>query len=456
MQRRSWLLFAGSVALFAALGAVPRAEAQSDTMRCESHGDNREECAIERGARVELVRQLGSNPCRQNVTWGVGSGYLWVSGGCRAEFAVTTLASAYPTGPGNANATPMQLRVCRSEADRRLPEYRYEDVEVEPYHREGSTAWVSWRAGDQGGMCTVASNGRIIDFTTERYGGAGSTRITCESRSTGRQECPIPSGTQIRLVRQLSQNPCNLNDTYGRGASYVWVAKGCRGEFEVYRPSGPGGTMQVSCESSELNRQSCPIPYRANVRLMRQLSGSPCRYDRTWGFDERTIWVANGCRGLFEVARSGSGADSPDRGNVTRITCSSNGTARQECGVPGAMRVRLVRQISTNPCTLDRSYGIGVGHIWVSNGCRGEFDVTTGGPGQGTGLPAPPGFPDVPLRVTCESKGGERTDCGIRNGATVALTRQLSSAPCTRNSTWGTGNGVVWVTRGCRAEFEVR
>src|SRR3954465_10084364 len=106
MQMRSWMLLAWSVAALAALGAARPAEAQSERLRCESQGNNREECAIERGARVELVRQLGSDPCRQNATGGVGWGYLWVSGGCRAEFAVTTLASAYPSGPGNANATP--------------------------------------------------------------------------------------------------------------------------------------------------------------------------------------------------------------------------------------------------------------------------------------------------------------------------------------------------------------
>ena len=126
-------------------------------------------------------------------------------------------------------------------------------------------------------------------------------------------------------------------------------------------------------------------------------------------------------------------------GNVTRLTCSSSGAARQECAVSGASRVRLVRQISSSPCTLNQSYGIGVGHIWVSNGCRGEFDVTVGGPGDGTGLP---GLPGTAERVTCESQGGERTECRIRTGAAVQLVRQLSTSPCARNSTWGAGYGV--------------
>jgi hypothetical protein len=454
-MQRWWLPAVCSVMVLAA-SAVSTAVAQTGTVRCESRGTGRDQCAIDRGAQVELVRQLSDRPCRQNSTWGVGPGYIWVFAGCRAEFAVRSIA-AYPP-PGEAYATPMQLRACRSEADRRTPGASYDQIQVEPYQREGTTAWIRWYAGNQGGTCEVASSGRIINFTADGYadgdgGSPGTMRITCESRGTGREECPIPGGTQIRLVRQLSQNPCRLNDTYGRGAGYVWVAEGCRGEFEVSRPgSGAGGTTQISCESAGRYRQECAIPPGASVRLARQLSAAPCQLDRTYGVGDRSIWVSNGCRGLFDVSRAGYPGGG---GNVARVACFSQRTERRECRVPGASRVRLARQVSTNPCTLNQSYGIGVGHIWVSNGCRGEFDVTVGGPGDGT-IPGLPGRPGAGERVTCESQGGERVECRIREGAAVELVRQLSGSPCIRNQTWGAGYGRIWVQRGCRAEFEVR
>ena len=458
MQRRPWLMVAFAVAMLAAGGMVSRAAAQTGTIRCESRGSERDQCAIERGARVELVRQLSDSPCRQNSTWGVGPGYIWVYAGCRGDFAVSAIG-AYPPS-GSAYASPAQLRACRSEADRRTPGYSYDQIRVEPFQREGTTAWVRWYAGNQGGTCEVASTGRIINFTADGYaegggggGQPGTMRITCESRGTGREECPIPNGTQIRLVRQLSQNPCRLNDTYGRGASYLWVAEGCRGEFEVSRPgSGAGGTTQISCESSGRNRQECAIPPGASVRLARQLSSAPCQLNRTYGIGDRSVWVSNGCRGLFDVARGGfPGGES----NVARIACFSQRVERQECSVPGASRVRLARQVSSNPCVLNQSYGIGIGHIWVSNGCRGEFDVTVGGPGSGI-IPGLPGRPQPAERVTCESQGGARVECRMREGAAVELVRQLSDSPCIRNQTWGAGYGRIWVQRGCRAEFEVR
>ena len=46
----------------------------------------------------------------------------------------------------------------------------------------------------------------------------------------------MPEHYRKTLVRQISQNPCRLNDTYGTGQGYLWVAKGCRAEFEVTVP----------------------------------------------------------------------------------------------------------------------------------------------------------------------------------------------------------------------------
>ena len=148
--------------------------------------------------------------------------------------------------------------------------------------------------------------------------------------------------------------------------------------------------------------EECPIPAGANPHLVRQVSAAPCRMGSTYGFTDRVIWVSNGCRGLFEVRRGGGGGGDWQNGggaNVTRISCASQSASRQECEVPGATRVRLARQISANPCVLNQSYGIGFGHIWVSNGCRGEFDVTVGGPGDGTGVPGLPGRPAGNLRI---------------------------------------------------------
>ncbi len=376
-----------AVALFTSLSA-PRLQAQTGTVRCESRGSDREQCPIEAGATVELARHLSATPCRQNANWGVGQGFVWVSGGCRAEFAVT--AGAFPPSPGNAGATQVQLRACRTEADRRLPGYSYAQIQVEPQTSQGSTAWIRWRAENTGGMCAVTTSGRIVQFTTGSNGGGGgpgipaTTRLTCESRSTERQECRIPAGAEVRLVRQVSQNSCRLNDTYGKGAGYVWVAKGCRGEFEISQASvspvpvpggGAGGVTRLVCQSSLTSPRQCPIPSGATASLARQISDRPCRLGQTYGTSTNYVWVSQGCVGEFSVSRAGAPGGNPGTGLSENVTCESKGGERTECRIRSGGRVRLVRQLSTTPCTKNSTWGSGFAAVWVTKGCRAEFEV---------------------------------------------------------------------------------
>jgi DUF3011 family protein len=390
--------------------------------------------------------------------------------------AVCLTVSVPAAAQGYPDATAPQLRACRTEADRRLPEYSYDQIQVESESRDQNVANVRWWAGNEGGRCTVATNGRVLAFTRDKnYGGGGgvgggngypgtTTRLTCESKGTKRQECPIPAGARIRLARQISVNECRPNDTYGQGQGYLWVAEGCRGEFEVTTPGqiggggqpgggGPGGVTRITCASPMNSRWECRTPAGSVARFVGQASNQTCQANDTYGIRSGAVWVDRGCQAIFELTSPGGGGGG-NGSYTTRIVCESSGGARQQCPIAGATQIRLVRQISTNPCRLNQTFGMGFGHIWVSTGCRGEFEVTVGG-SPGYPRPGGPGT-GLPDRVTCESSNGQRTECRIRNGAQVQLVKQLSTAACVRNNTWGTGVGVLWVNKGCRGEFEVR
>lgn len=58
----------------------------------------------------------------------------------------------------------------------------------------------------------------------------------------------------------------------------------------------------------------------------------------------------------------------------------------------------------------------------------------------------------------CESTGNGHNECryDARGDVTVHVNRQLSSARCVFDESWGTFDGGVWVDYGCRAEFVVR
>ena len=462
-----------SLLAFLATLSAPRLAAQTSTVRCESSGLAIKQCPIPANAQVQLARNLSQEACRKGHNWDVAANFVWVSTGCRADFTVTSVSTGQGPGygqGGNASANPNQLRACRSEADRRMPGYSYEQIDVRPESRQGSVAWVRWRAGTTTGLCSVHANGRILEFTTDPAGGGGwagggtAVTVVCESQRTDREECRIPSGARVRLLRQTSQSPCRLNDTYGQGADYIWVAEGCRGEFEVATGGTGGGVgTRVVCASSGSARRQCAIPPGAQVRLIRQTSSATCRSGQTWGVGPDYIWVIRGCGGEFAVATAGGGGWQGGNGGAatTRIVCESRSAAREQCKVAGATAIRLIKQYSTNPCRLNESYGIGFGHMWVSSGCRGEFEVTTGRTGPVNGGPVNGGGvgdngTGLPDRVLCESKGAERTECRIPVGKQVRLARQISTSPCTQNSTWGFGYGMIWVTKGCRGEFDVR
>lgn len=60
----------------------------------------------------------------------------------------------------------------------------------------------------------------------------------------------------------------------------------------------------ITCSSNDGRRAYCEVDTRdAAVRMVRQISGSPCRQGETWGWDRRGIWVDRGCRAEFVVER---------------------------------------------------------------------------------------------------------------------------------------------------------
>jgi hypothetical protein len=60
----------------------------------------------------------------------------------------------------------------------------------------------------------------------------------------------------------------------------------------------------VTCESDG-GRINCEADTSQGIRMERQLSGDPCVQGRTWGFNERGVWVDRGCRAVFEPVRRG-------------------------------------------------------------------------------------------------------------------------------------------------------
>lgn len=127
---------------------------------------------------------------------------------------------------------------------------------------------------------------------------AGS-RIVCSSNDGRRKFCNADTRGGVQLFRQISGSACIQGRTWGYNRNAVWVDRGCRAEFVLLRTSPP--VRIVTCSSNDGRRNWCPVPPRADVRLSRQISGSPCVRGRTWGLDRQGLWVDRGCRAEFRV-----------------------------------------------------------------------------------------------------------------------------------------------------------
>lgn len=89
---------------------------RGDVVRCESSDRRTRHCNVDTRGGVRLVRQLSDARCIEGSTWGTDRNGIWVTQGCRAEFA---LGGGYRPGPGTRPGHGQGRTVrCESRNDR--------------------------------------------------------------------------------------------------------------------------------------------------------------------------------------------------------------------------------------------------------------------------------------------------------------------------------------------------
>lgn len=213
---------------------------------------------------------------------------------------------------------------------------------------------------------------------------------------------------------------------------------------------------RVRCESREGRWNQCALPPgNGDVVILRQLSRNACIRNQSWGVDDARLWVARGCRAEFAREQAAPGAPAT---RTRLLRCESRNGGYRHCPIATSGGVRLNRKLSSGECELGASWGYDEQGIWVSRGCRAEFEVVTAtrpsvrffqrmfrrnGPAANAGIP-----------VRCESIDGVRRECRLPAGTVrLELVQQLSRATCNAARNWGWDAHKVWVSEGCRAEF---
>jgi hypothetical protein len=204
----------------------------------------------------------------------------------------------------------------------------------------------------------------------------------------------------------------------------------------------------IRCESLDGKRTFCADDlanwrYRDHSRLSR----AACVLGQSYGYDERGVWVAEGCRADFKFRYVGTQGRNPGGFGANRvIACASRDGRRNTC--PSELRgysLRDFRQSSRNACVEGETFGYDAQGVWVERGCRAEFEFVAndfGAAGRSE------------QRVLCESQRGSRANCTANlRGYQYRDMRQLSRAICELGRTFGYDERGVWTSDGCRAEF---
>lgn len=174
------------------------------------------------------------------------------------------------------------------------------------------------------------------------------------------------------------------------------------------------------------------------------------------------------------------------------LVCESEDRTTHYCAADTRGGVHLSTQFSKASCRQGSSWGYDSRGVWVSNGCRAQFDLGDYRSNHASssdsaavaalalgliGAVAIASKHDDDYRgerdydyqpydhhtqygagyqVTCESRNNQRNYCrsNLRH-AEVDIDRQISRTSCRHGYNWGWDSGGVWVDDGCAAVFSV-
>jgi hypothetical protein len=71
--------------------------------------------------------------------------------------------------------------------------------------------------------------------------------------------------------------------------------------------------VTISCASTPGSRTDCPADTSRGVVLVRSYGSSACLLGKTWGYDDKGVWVADGCVADFLVGPGTSATAQPER-----------------------------------------------------------------------------------------------------------------------------------------------
>ena len=209
-------------------------------------------------------------------------------------------------------------------------------------------------------------------------GAAAAQSIHCESRDYRRNFCATGQITGAQIISQTSNAACVQGRSWGWDRNGIWVSDGCAGDFAFQggwgpQPGPPIGTNSIQCESRDYQQNFCGTGVRiSRAWVAQQQSQAPCIQGRSWGWDQRGIWVSQGCSAVFSFTAGGGPPPRPPMANS--IECESRNYQQGWCDTGrNIRRAWVAEQRSQSPCIQGQTWGWRDRGIWVNGGCSAVF-----------------------------------------------------------------------------------
>jgi hypothetical protein len=195
----------------------------------------------------------------------------------------------------------------------------------------------------------------------------------------------------------------------------------CAAALALCGIAGAAQARSVVCESVDRGQHYCPADTRGGVWLSVQYSKASCRQGSSWGYDNRGIWVSNGCRAQFDLG---------DFRSRNESNGDSKAAAALAIGLIGAAAIAAHHDRDRDRDRDDRDYD------YRPYDHHNRFDASD--------------------HLTCESRDNKYNYCraNLRH-AEVDIDRQISRTTCRQGQNWGWNAGGVWVNDGCAAVFSI-
>src|SRR5262245_30622127 len=91
----------------------------------------------------------------------------------------------------------------------------------------------------------------------------------------------------------------------------LWMPKNARAQDQTSGGDGQPSMATVSCASQPGGRTQCPAVTAAGVALLKSTGSAACLLGKTWGYDDKGVWVMDGCSGEFALGQTGTAPGAP-------------------------------------------------------------------------------------------------------------------------------------------------